>query len=153
MSFWKENKIEEDKKEITKSTIPFLEREKSITDLDSLVERIGNLKVQIQKSKEKIQTYEYMIEKLENGINGIHINTFHNSSVPLYPSDYPESIETFRLSLIESCKCKIEKERDMIHTCQDELDWLEMKVGMGPSLGKNMFEARSFDFDPTKDHC
>lgn len=153
MSFWKENKIEEDKKEITKSTIPFLEREGSITDLKSLMLRVTNLITQIRKSTELISDLKYQIEKLENGISYVRMDDNCRRDIPISPSDYPEVVETFRLSLIESCKCKIEKERDMIHTCQDELDWLEMKVGMGPNLGKNMFETRSFDFDPTKDHC
>ena len=142
--------------EVTKSDlIPFLKREKSITDLESLFERIGNLKHQIDKSNKFIKELEYKIEKLESGITFIDIDTkaYSSVSVCVNPSDYSIIVENFRLSLIISCKDKIERERDLIHTCQDELDWLQMKIGMGPGVGKNMFETGSFNFDPHKDHC
>ena len=47
----------------------------------------------------------------------------------------------------------ISQQKDLIHTCQDELDWLQMKIGMGPCVGKNRFETGVFNFDPHKDHC
>lgn len=141
-------------KEVAKpALIPFLEREKPITDLESLMLRVNNLTTQINKSNGNIKELEYKIEKLESGINFINMDTQAHSSVTVCPSDYPEIVENFRLSLIVSCKGKIEREKDLIHTCQDELDWLQMKIGMGPNLGKNMFETGSFNFDPYKDHC
>ena len=58
----KEN-VEKVIEEVTKSgLIPFLKREKPITDLESLFERIGNLKHQIDESNKFIEELEYKIE-------------------------------------------------------------------------------------------
>ena len=158
--FWKamvgesDQEIEKAIEEFTKpALIPFLERKRPITDLESLMERVTDLTTQIRRSNENISELEYKIEKLEKGISYIHMDNKGGLSVPVSPSDYPEIVENFRLSLITSCKGKIERERDLIHTCQDELDWLQMKIGTGSPVLKNKFESGDFNFDPYKDHC
>ena len=140
--------------EVTKpALIPFLERRRPITDLESLMERVTDLTTQIRRSNENISELEYKIEKLEKGISYIHMDNKGGLSISVSPSDHPEIVENFRLSLITSCKGKIVREKNLIHTCQDELEWLETKIGTGPHLGRNRFELGSFNFNPMEDHC
>lgn len=54
--------------------------------------------------------------------------------------------------VVESYDWRIGYLEELIHTCSDELEWLEMKVGTGP-FEKNMFEFGAFDFEPNKNHA
>lgn len=127
----------------TSTSIPFLEREKPITDLNSLCDRIKELNNCIEHCKRDLNWAESKLEDddLINVSGGVW---------ELLTEDETKSInEIIRHRL----KDYVAYEKDLIHTCQDELDWLQMKVGMGPNLGKNMFELGSFNFDPNKDHA
>lgn len=147
-----ENVSKENTDSVNTSPIPFLEREKPITDLESLALRVELLYVQIKKSKENILELEYKIKKLEEGISSIKIITTYDVFT-LYHKDYLEIIDTWKLEIIGAWKSEIQREKDLIHTCQDELDWLQMKVAIGPNIRKNRFESGDFNFDPNKDHC
>lgn len=126
---------------VSPAPIPFLERKEPITDLNSLCDRIKELNKCIDRCKEDIKWAE---SKLESP-------TYLNESVwELLTEDSKNEIDNIIKKRLRSY---IGHQKDWIHTCQDELDWLQMKIGMGPGVGKNMFETGSFNFDPYKDHC
>ena len=135
-----ENVIEE----VTKSDlIPFLEREKPITDLNSLCDRIKELNKGIDQCKKDIDWAERKLKEVStiNVSGGIW---------ELLTEEDSKNIDNIIRKRIRSY---IGQKKDLIHTCQDELDWLQMKIGMGPGVGKNRFETGTFNFDPHKDHC
>lgn len=127
----------------TPTPIPFLEREKPITDLNSLCYRIKELNRCIDQSKRDLDWAE---SKLED-------DDLINVSGGVWELLTEEETKSINGVIRYRLEVYVAHQKDLIHTCQDELDWLQMKVGMGPSLGKNMFETGSFNFDPYKDHC
>lgn len=144
--FGKKEKIEKSGQEVIEDVvspapIPFLEREKPITDLNSLCDRIKALNKCIDRCKEDIKWAESKLE------SPTHLN---ESVWELLTEDSKNEIDNIIKKRLRSY---ISHQKDLIHTCQDELDWLQMKIGMGPGVGKNMFETGSFNFDPYKDHC
>lgn len=146
--FGKKEKIEKSSQEIIEDVvspapIPFLEREKPITDLNSLCDRIKALNKCIDRCKKDIDWAEYKLRE--------YSTTSINGEVwELLTEEDSKNIDNIIKKRIQSY---IGQQKDLIHTCQDELDWLQMKIGMGPGVGKNMFETGSFNFDPHKNHC
>ena len=139
----KEN-IEKVIEDFTKSDlIPFLEREKPITDLNSLCDRIKELNKCIDQCKKDIDWAERKLEE----VNVINVS---GGIWELLTEEDSKNIDNIIRKRIRSY---IGQKKDLIHTCQDELDWLQMKIGMGPGVGKNSFETGAFNFDPHKDHC
>lgn len=146
--FGKKEKIEKSSQEIIEDVvspapIPFLEREKPITDLNSLCDRIKALNKCIDRCKEDIDWAERKLE--EDGTINISGGVWE-----LLTEGELKNVDDIIRKRLQSY---IGQQKDLIHTCQDELDWLQMKIGMGPGVGKNMFETGSFNFDPYKDHC
>lgn len=146
--FGKKEKIEKSSQEIIEDVvspapIPFLEREKPITDLNSLCDRIKALNKCIDQCKKDIDWAERKLE--EDGTINISGGVWE-----LLTEGELKNVDGIIRKRLQSY---IGQQKDLIHTCQDELDWLQMKIGMGPGVGKNMFETGSFNFDPYKDHC
>lgn len=146
--FGKKEKIEKSSQEIIEDVvspapIPFLEREKPITDLNSLCDRIKALNKCIDRCKEDIDWAERKLE--EDGTINISGGVWE-----LLTEGELKNVDDI---LRKRLRSYIGQQKDLIHTCQDELDWLQMKIGIGPDVGKNMFETGSFNFDPYKDHC
>lgn len=146
--FGKKEKIEKSSQEIIEDVvspapIPFLEREKPITDLNSLCDRIKALNKCIDHCKKDVDWAE---SKLEDE------DLIHTSGRvwEILTEEETKSINEVIRHRLEVYAAYL---KDLIHTCQDELDWLQMKIGMGPGVGKNMFETGSFNFDPHKNHC
>ena len=146
--FGKKEKIEKSSQEIIEDVvspapIPFLEREKPITDLNSLCDRIKALNKCIDHCKKDVDWAE---SKLEDE------DLIHTSGRvwEILTEEETKSINEVIRHRLEVYAAYL---NDLIHTCQDELDWLQMKIGMGPGVGKNMFETGSFNFDPHKNHC
>ena len=128
---------------VSPAPIPFLERKEPITDLNSLCDRIKELNMCIDRCKKDIDWAEFKLRK--DGTIG------PNESVwELLTEEDSKNIDNI---IRKRLRGYISHQKDWIHTCQDELDWLQMKIGMGPGVGKNMFETGSFNFDPYKDHC
>lgn len=127
----------------TPAPIPFLEREKPITDLNSLCDRIKALNKYIDHCEDELKWAECKLgdDDLINISGGVWELLTEEETKAI------NGVIRYRLEVYAA------HQKDLIHTCQDELDWLQMKVGMGPNLGKNMFELGSFNFDPYKDHC
>lgn len=146
--FGKKEKIEKSSQEIIEDVvspapIPFLEREKPITDLNSLCDRIKALNKCIDRCKRDLDWAESKLEdddliKVSGGV------------WELLTEEELKNVDDVIRKRLQSYTGQ---QKDLIHTCQDELDWLQMKIGMGPGVGKNMFETGSFNFDPYKDHC
>lgn len=146
--FGKKEKIEKSSQEIIEDVvspapIPFLEREKPITDLNSLCDRIKALNRCIDRCKKDI-------DWAENKLKGDSLINASGLVWELLTEEDSKNIDNIIRKRIRSY---IGQQKDLIHTCQDELDWLQMKIGMGPGVGKNMFETGSFNFDPHKNHC
>ena len=146
--FGKKEKIEKSSQEVIEDVvspapIPFLEREKPITDLNSLCDRIKSLNNCIDKCKRNIDWAEYKLRK----------DSSIDNRVEVWELLTEEELKNVDDIIRERIRSYIRHQKDLIHTCQDELDWLQMRVGMGPGVGKNMFETGSFNFDPYKDHC
>ena len=146
--FGKKEKIEKSSQEIIEDVvspapIPFLERGKPITDLNSLCDRIKALNKCIDHCKKDVDWAE---SKLEDE------DLIHTSGRvwEILTEEETKSINEVIRHRLEVYAAYL---KDLIHTCQDELDWLQMKIGMGPGVGKNMFETGSFNFDPHKNHC
>ena len=144
----KKEKIEKSSQEIIEDVvspapIPFLEREKPITDLNSLCDRIKALNKCIDHCKKDVDWAE---SKLEDE------DLIHTSGRvwEILTEEETKSINEVIRHRLEVYAAYL---KDLIHTCQDELDWLQMKIGMGPGVGKNMFDTGSFNFDPHKNHC
>lgn len=128
---------------VSPAPIPFLERKKPITDLNSLCDRIKELNRCIDLCKRDLNWAESKLEDddLINTSGGVW---------ELLTEDETKSINGVIRHRLESY---VAYQKELIHTCQDELDWLEMKVGLSPNLRTNMFKTGSFNFDPYKDHC
>lgn len=146
--FGKKEKIEKSSQEIIEDVvspapISFLEREKPITDLNSLCDRIKALNKCIDQCKKDIDWAERKLE--EDGTINISGGVWE-----LLTEGELKNVDDIIRKRLQSY---IGQQKDLIHTCQDELDWLQMKIGMGPGVGKNMFETGSFNFYPYKDHC
>lgn len=146
--FGKKEKIEKLSQEVIEDVvspapIPFLEREKPITDLNSLCDRVKALNNCIDKCKRNIDWAERKLEE---------VSTI-NVSGGVWELLTEEELKNVDDVIRKRLQSYIGQQKDLIHTCQDELDWLQMGVGMGPGIGKNMFETGSFNFDPYKDHC
>lgn len=151
MKFWdsKDKKmIEKEADKIIKDVViptprSFLERDKPITDLNSLCDRIKELNRCIDICKRDSDWAECKLkdDDLINVSGGVW---------ELLTEEETKSINEIIRHRLENY---VAYQKELIHTCQDELDWLQMKVGMGPNLGKNMFELGSFNFDPNKDHA
>ena len=125
---------------VSPAPIPFLERKEPITDLNSLCDRIKALSKCIDQCKKDI-------DWAESKLSTINI---YGGDLEILTEEDSKNIDNIIRKRIRSY---IGQQKDLIHTCQDELDWLQMKIGMGPGVGKNMFETGSFNFDPYKDHC
>lgn len=146
--FGKKEKIEKSSQEVIEDVvspapIPFLEREKPITDLNSLCDRVKALNSCIDKCKMDIDWAEYKLREdnahyPSGGVRGILTE---------------EELKNVGDIIRKRLQSYIGHQKDLIHTCQDELDWLQMKIGMGSSVLKNKFESGDFNFDPYKDHC
>ena len=146
--FGKKEKIEKPSQEIIEDVvspapIPFLERKEPITDLNSLCDRIKALNSCIDQCKKDIQWVEYKLRKDSNIDNRVGV-------WELLTEEELKNVDDIIRKRLQSY---ISHQKDLIHTCQDELDWLQMKVGMGSSVLKNKFESGDFNFDPCKDHC
>ena len=146
--FGKKEKIEKLSQEVigdvvSPAPIPFLEREKPITDLNSLCDRVKALNNCIDKCKRNIDWAEHKLRKDSNIDNRVGV-------WELLTEEELKNVDDIIRKRLQSY---VDQQKDLIHTCQDELDWLQMKIGMGPGVGKNMFETGSFNFDPYKDHC
>ena len=128
---------------VSPAPIPFLERKEPITDLNSLCDRIKELNRCIDLCKRDLNWAE---SKLED-------DDLINISGGVWELLTEEELKNVDYVIRHRLKSYIGQQKDLIHTCQDELDWLQMKIGMGPGVGKNMFETGSFNFDPYKDHC
>ena len=123
--------------------IPFLERKEPITDLNSLCDRIKALNSCIDQCKKDIDWAEYKLRKDSNIDNRVGV-------WELLTEEELKNVDDIIRKRLQSY---IGQQKDLIHTCQDELDWLQVKVGMGSSVLKNKFESGDFNFDPYKDHC
>lgn len=146
--FGKKEKIEKSSQEIIEDVvspapIPFLEREKPITDLNSLCDRIKALNNCIDRCKKDIDWAEYKLRKDSNIDNRVGV-------WELLTEEELKNVDDIIRKRLQSY---IGQQKDLIHTCQDELDWLQMKIGMGSPVLKNKFESGDFNFDPHKDHC
>lgn len=146
--FGRKEKIEKSSQEIIEGVvspapIPFLEREKPITDLNSLCDRIKALNKCIDQCKESI-------DWAENKLKGDGLISASRVVWELLTEEDSKNIDNIIRKRIRSY---IGQQKDLIHTCQDELDWLQMKIGMGSSVLKNKFESGDFNFDPYKYHC
>ena len=128
---------------VSPAPIPFLERKEPITDLNSLCDRIKALNSCIDQCKKDIQWVEYKLRKDSNIDNRVGV-------WELLTEEELKNVDDIIRKRLQSY---ISHQKDLIHTCQDELDWLQMKVGMGSSVLKNKFESGDFNFDPCKDHC
>ena len=139
----KEN-VEKVIENFTKSDlIPFLEREKPITDLNSLCDRIKELNKCIDQCKKDINWAERKLVE----------DSTINVSGGVWELLTEEDLKNIDNIIKKRIRSYIGQQKDLIHTCQDELDWLQMKIGIGPGVGKNRFETGAFNFDPRKDHC
>ena len=146
--FSKKGKKEKSSQEIIEDVvsptpIPFLEREKPITDLNSLCDRIKALNKCIDQCKRDLDWAE---SKLEDG-------DLINVSGGVWELLTEEELKNVDDIIRKRLQSYIGQQKDLIHTCQDELDWLQMKIGLSPNLRTNMFKTGSFNFDPYKDHC
>lgn len=146
--FSKKEKKEKSSQEIIEDVvsptpIPFLEREKPITDLNSLCDRIKALNKCIDQCKKDIDWAEYKLREDSNIDNRVGV-------WELLTEEELKNVDDIIRKRLQSY---IGHQKDLIHTCQDELDWLQMKIGMGSSVLKNKFESGDFNFDPHKDHC
>lgn len=128
---------------VSPAPIPFLERKEPITDLNSLCDRIKELNRCIDLCKGDLNWAESKLEE----------DSAINVSGGVWEILTEEELKTIDDIIRKRLQSYIGHQKDLIHTCQDELDWLQMKIGMGPGVGKNMFETGSFNFDPYKDHC
>ena len=146
--FGKKEKIEKPSQEIIEDVvspapIPFLERKEPITDLNSLCDRIKALNSCIDRCKKDIDWAEYKLRKDSNIDNRVGV-------WELLTEEELKNVDDIIRKRLQSY---IGHQKDLIHTCQDELDWLQMKIGLSPNLRTNMFKTGSFNFDPHKDHC
>ena len=128
---------------VSPAPIPFLERKEPITDLNSLYDRIKELNRCIDLCKRDLNWAE---SKLED-------DDLINISGGVWEILTEDETKSIKGVIRRRLKSYVAYQKELIHTCQDELDWLQMRIGMGPCVGKNMFEAGSFNFDPYKDHC
>lgn len=128
---------------VSPAPIPFLERKEPITDLNSLCDRIKELNRCIDLCKRDLNWAESKLEE----------DSAINVSGGVWELLTEEELKNVDDIIRKRLRSYIGHQKDLIHTCQDELDWLQMKIGMGPGVGKNMFETGSFNFDPYKDHC
>lgn len=128
---------------VSPAPIPFLERKEPIIDLNSLCDRIKALNSCIDRCKKDIDWAEYKLRKDSNIDNRVGV-------WELLTEEELKNVDDIIRKRLQSY---IGQRKDLIHTCQDELDWLQMKVGMGSSVLKNKFESGDFNFDPHKDHC
>ena len=128
---------------VSPAPIPFLERKEPITDLNSLCDRIKDLNKCIDRCKKDIDWAEYKLRKDSNIDNRVGV-------WELLTEEELKNVDDIIRKRLQSY---IGQQKDLIHTCQDELDWLQVKVGMGSSVLKNKFESGDFNFDPYKDHC
>ena len=128
---------------VSPAPIPFLERKEPITDLNSLCDRIKELNRCIDLCKRDLNWAESKLEE----------DSAINVSGGVWEILTEEELKTIDDIIRKRLQSYIGHQKGLIHTCQDELDWLQMRIGMGPCVGKNMFEAGSFNFDPYKDHC
>lgn len=145
--FDKKEKIEKSSQEIIEDVvspapIPFLEREKPIKDLNSLCDRIKALNECIDRCKKDIDWAEYKLRKDSNIDNRVVWELLTEEELKNVDDIIRKRLQSY-----------IGQQKDLIHTCQDELDWLQMKIGMGSPVLKNKFESGDFNFDPHKDHC
>lgn len=145
--FDKKEKIEKSSQEIIEDVvspapIPFLEREKPIKDLNSLCDRIKALNECIDRCKKDIDWAEYKLGKDSNIDNRVVWELLTEEELKNVDDIIRKRLQSY-----------IGQQKDLIHTCQDELDWLQMKIGMGSPVLKNKFESGDFNFDPHKDHC
>ena len=128
---------------VSPAPIPFLERKEPITDLNSLYDRIKALNSCIDQCKKDMQWAEYKLRKDSNIDNRVGV-------WGLLTEEELKNVDDIIRKRLQSY---VGHQKDLIHTCQDELDWLQMKIGIGSPVLKNKFESGDFNFDPYKDHC
>lgn len=131
------------------STRPFLPREKPIKTIIDFVERVNSLRVQIASEKRAIHEYEGNINSLANGSWRIEKNCGEGYWCVTPDQDDEVMDNAVREMLNNHWKKCIEKSKDMIHSCEDELDWLEMKMRMNPQA----IGYVDYNFDINGDHA
>lgn len=128
---------------------PFLPREKPIKTLIDFVERVNHLRTQITVEKRAIREYEGNIESLANGSWRIEKNCGEGYWCVTPDQDDEIMDNAVREMLNNHWKKSIERAKDMIHSCEDELDWLEAKMRMNPQT----IGYVDYNFDVDKDHA
>lgn len=132
---------------------PFLEPEEPITSLETFFKRVKQLKNGIEYSKSSIKDIEESIAALNNPDTEWRMerNGYGGECFYFHSTDNREIDQKVRKMITEHWNSRLAYYKDLIHTCEDELDWLESKMTTGPSF-QNRFESGSFNFDPNKDH-
>lgn len=152
------NHKKEESSDVTELVKPakrlFLARKRDISDLETLVARIKELKNCIDDCYSAILSYSDYIEGLNEGSFRIERNSSCCKFFYYYEKDAegntdPELNEVIRAGLLKFWTSKIEEKKELIHTCEDELDWITVKIqGLNQQLSNG-----SFNFDPEKDHA
>ena len=131
------------------STRPFLPKTKPIKNLVDFVERVNYLRAHIEGERRLILSYEGNIQTLANGTWKIEKNE-GECYWCVTPDQGDEAMDNAVRELLNSYWSKrIEIAKEMIHSCEDELDWLEMKMRVKPSAVGHT----DYNFNIDKDHA
>ncbi len=119
---------------------PYLAKETPITDLESFCKRVDELKACIKSCNGNI---DWVSGKLKQD----KVADVYGGIWDLLNDEDTKAIDEV---LRKRLNAYIEQQKDLIHSCEDELDWLEMKMGVKENTGAL---HRDYNFDITKDHA
>ena len=158
MGIFKNKPVKEEKKQdkvledLVKPNLPaFLPHEKPIDDIMSFCARVSALKECISDANLSIKDMNEKKERLNKSEFRIETNSFGTYCLYHDTSNYKseEFNKKVRDELNKIYDSNILKNQELIHTCEDELEWLSLKLnGID-----NRFKTGAYMIDPTKNHA
>lgn len=159
MKFWdsKDKKmIEKEADKIIKEVVkkegrPFIPPEKPITNLETFTARVKQLEKIIGDCNYNLREYDRYINSLGDPNVGWRLEKNTISADPFYfnSSQNAEIDKAVREAIVGYWSGQRVYYKELIHTCEDELEWLEAKM----RFNDNVVGHINYNFDPNKDHA
>ena len=126
-------------KVITPSKRPFLERKEDITDLRTLTNRVQYLYEEIEREKSHIRSLEDDLANFKTLNMDMSVTVGpRDHSFCLHANSWKNTYDQCRAAVSEilcnQIESRIKYSKELIHTCEDEIDWLNARI-MNPQLG------------------
>lgn len=136
---------------VKKEGRPFVPPKEQITNLDTFLKRTEQLKTEIGTCQAAIISLAEYIESLSDPKTEWRIekNSVSANSFWFYSNQNAKIDAEVRKIIVSYWKSQIIYYKELKHTCEDELDWLERKMGLN-GLAQGL---QNYNFNPNENHA